>query len=55
MGEWVATGDTLALAGRSGGNARNGLYFEIRRKGQVVNPARWCDRRVTLPPIARND
>ncbi|MBL7252508.1 peptidoglycan DD-metalloendopeptidase family protein [Alcanivorax marinus] len=55
VGEWVATGDTLALAGRSGGNSRSGLYFEIRRKGQVVNPARWCDRRVTLPPIARND
>ncbi|MCH2556180.1 MAG: peptidoglycan DD-metalloendopeptidase family protein [Alcanivorax sp.] len=55
VGEWVAAGDPLALAGRSGGNASSGLYFEIRRKGEVVNPARWCDRRVTLPPIARND
>ncbi|ASK32937.1 murein hydrolase activator EnvC family protein [Alloalcanivorax mobilis] len=55
VGEWVATGDVLALAGRSGGNARSALYFEIRHRGKVVNPARWCDHRVTLPPIARTD
>lgn len=53
VGEWVATGDVLALAGRSGGNTRSALYFEIRHRGKVVNPARWCDHRVTLPPIAR--
>ena len=55
VGEWVAVGDTLALAGQSGGNSRSALYFEIRNRGKVVNPTRWCDRRVTLPPIARND
>ena len=54
VGEWVAVGDTLALAGQSGGNSRSALYFEIRNRGKVVNPTRWCDRRVTLPPIARN-
>lgn len=54
VGEWVAVGDPLALAGRSGGNSRSALYFEIRNRGEVVNPTRWCDRRVTLPPIARN-
>lgn len=53
VGEWVAVGDTLALAGQSGGHNRNALYFEIRRRGEVVNPTRWCDRRVTLPPVAR--
>lgn len=53
VGEWVASGDVLALAGRSGGNDRSALYFEIRHRGKVVNPARWCDHRVTLPPIAR--
>ena len=54
VGEWVAVGDPLALAGQSGGNNRSALYFEIRNRGKVVNPTRWCDRRVTLPPIARN-
>lgn len=55
VGEWVAAGDSLALAGNSGGNMASGLYFEIRHRGKAVNPTRWCDRRVTLPPIARND
>lgn len=52
VGEWVAAGDSLALAGNSGGNMASGLYFEIRHRGKAVNPTRWCDRRVTLPPIA---
>ncbi|MZR62608.1 murein hydrolase activator EnvC [Alcanivorax sp. DP30] len=55
VGEWVSAGDSLALAGNSGGNMASGLYFEIRHRGKAVNPTRWCDRRVTLPPIARND
>ncbi|MGB1765325.1 murein hydrolase activator EnvC family protein, partial [Alloalcanivorax xenomutans] len=55
VGDRVATGDVLSLAGRSGGNSRSALYFEIRHRGKAVNPARWCDRRVTLPPIARNN
>lgn len=54
VGEWVAAGDSLALAGNSGGNMASGLYFEIRHRGKAVNPTRWCDRRVTLPPIASN-
>lgn len=54
VGEWVATGDELALAGRSGGNTRSGLYFEIRHHGKVVNPQRWCSRNVALPPLARS-
>lgn len=52
VGEWVATGDVLALAGDSGGRDRAGLYFEIRRNGEPVNPDRWCNSRVTLPPVA---
>ena len=49
VGEWVSAGDSLALAGNSGGNMASGLYFEIRHRGKAVNPTRWCDRRVTLP------
>jgi len=54
VGEWVAAGDSLALAGNSGGNRASGLYFEIRHRGKAVNPTRWCNRRVTLPPLAQN-
>ncbi len=54
VGEWVAAGDSLALAGNSGGNRASGLYFEIRHRGKAVNPTRWCNRRVTLPPLAHN-
>lgn len=53
VGEWVSTGDAIALAGNSGGHEQTGVYFEIRRKGKPVNPERWCDRRVTLPPMAK--
>lgn len=52
VGEWLSTGDVLALAGNSGGRSETGLYFEIRRQGEPVNPGRWCSHRVTLPPIA---
>ncbi len=54
VGEWVSTGDSQALAGNSGGNRASGLYFEIRHRGKAVNPTRWCNRRVTLPPLAQN-
>lgn len=52
VGEWVALGDVIALAGDSGGQREAGLYFEIRRNGEPVDPDRWCNSRVTLPPIA---
>lgn len=52
VGDWVATGDTVALAGDSGGQERSGIYFELRHDGKPVNPDRWCNRRVTLPPLA---
>lgn len=42
VGEQVNTGDTIALVGRSGGQSEPGLYFEIRHKGQAINPARYC-------------
>ncbi len=34
--------ELIASMGSSGGNSRQGLYFEIRHKGKPVNPARWC-------------
>lgn len=40
-GDWVASGEDIAIAGRSGGTERPGLYFEIRHQGRPQNPAGW--------------
>lgn len=42
VGVWVQAGDSIAEVGESGGQARAGLYFEIRRNGQPQNPLAWC-------------
>lgn len=44
VGDWVAPGEVIALAGNTGGNSAPGLYFQIRRDGQPVDPARWVNR-----------
>jgi septal ring factor EnvC (AmiA/AmiB activator) len=44
-GDWVAPGDVLATVGDSGGRARPGLYFEIRKGTRPLNPRRWVTRR----------
>jgi len=43
-GDWVATGQTVASMGKSGGSSKPGLYFEIRYKGKPQNPLRWTRR-----------
>jgi septal ring factor EnvC (AmiA/AmiB activator) len=40
-GERVSAGDTLGLAGDSGGSSHPELYFEIRRAGKAVDPRPW--------------
>ncbi len=52
VGDWVLAGETLALAGDSGGRTNAGVYFEIRRNGSPVNPGRWCSNHIRLPPLA---
>jgi septal ring factor EnvC (AmiA/AmiB activator) len=44
-GDWVAPGDVIATVGDSGGQSQAGLYFEIRRGTQPLNPRRWVTRR----------
>jgi septal ring factor EnvC (AmiA/AmiB activator) len=44
VGDWVAPGEVIALAGRSGGVSEPALYFELRAGGQTVDPAGWIDR-----------
>ena len=41
-GEWVEAGDVISSVGSSGGQAKAGLYFEIRKRGKPQNPTRWC-------------
>lgn len=52
VGDWVQTGDVLALAGNSGGMDSSGVYFEIRRDGQPQDPDGWCSRHATMPSLA---
>lgn len=41
VGDIVATGDTVASVGATGGQVESGLYFEIRHQGAPVNPLLW--------------
>jgi len=47
VGEWVDAGEKLATVGNSGGNSQAGLYFEIRKQGSPINPAKWCTKPAT--------
>jgi len=41
VGDIVRRGQPIALAGRSGGHSRSGVYFEIRRGQTPINPSTW--------------
>ncbi len=43
-GARISAGESIALAGMSGGQASAGLYFEIRSKGEAVNPLQWLSK-----------
>lgn len=40
-GDWVAAGEPIAQAGRTGGTDSPVLYFEVRHNGKPDNPGRW--------------
>ena len=42
VGEWIATGEVIALTGASGGSGNRGLYFALRYQGKPLDPERWC-------------
>jgi septal ring factor EnvC (AmiA/AmiB activator) len=48
-GDWVEPGEPIAQVGDTGGQARPGLYFEIRLNGEPVDPNPWMAKR----PAAR--
>lgn len=43
-GSRITAGETIAAAGMSGGQATAGLYFEIRNRGEAVNPISWLSK-----------
>lgn len=45
VGDWVDAGETIATSGASGGQKTPGLYFELRARGQAVDPQTWLRRR----------
>lgn len=44
-GDIVFQGDAIALAGHSGGQDKNGLYFELSYKGKAQDPIKWLKKR----------
>ena len=44
IGDWVQPGDVVASVGATGGHDRNGLYFELRKGTDAINPAPWLKR-----------
>ena len=44
VGDRVSAGDIIAKAGASGGSETSGLYFEIRHRGEPVDPSEWIRR-----------
>jgi len=45
VGDWVVPGDPLATVGSSGGRRQAGLYFEIRKGGEPIEPTAWLVER----------
>ncbi|MCK9511499.1 MAG: peptidoglycan DD-metalloendopeptidase family protein [Pigmentiphaga sp.] len=41
VGDAVGGGEAVATAGATGGLAQSGLYFEIRHRGNPVDPLPW--------------
>jgi septal ring factor EnvC (AmiA/AmiB activator) len=45
LGEWLNKGDQLGYTGSSGSLTGPGLYFELRIRGEPVDPLTWLERR----------
>jgi len=41
VGDWVQPGDVVANVGATGGHEKNGLYFELRKGTEPINPGPW--------------
>jgi septal ring factor EnvC (AmiA/AmiB activator) len=45
LGDEVAADEVIATVGNTGGNARPGLYFELRWQGRAFDPLGWAQTR----------
>jgi len=43
-GDWVVEDEVIAYAGDSGGQSTPSVYFEIRHRGEPLNPILWCKK-----------
>jgi murein hydrolase activator len=43
-GDWVNRGEPVALSGSDGGSGEPGIYFEIRRNSETLNPVEWLEQ-----------
>lgn len=50
VGEWVSPGEVIATVGNTGGQALPGLYFELRRGSQPMDPQGWFSGRPDATP-----
>ncbi|MEQ1583650.1 MAG: peptidoglycan DD-metalloendopeptidase family protein [Candidatus Nitrotoga sp.] len=44
VGDVLRGGDTVAAVGNSGGNEDSGVYFELRHRGEPIDPLKWVAR-----------
>mgnify|MGYP001066249576 CR=1 FL=1 len=42
VGDTVLPGEVIASVGDTGGMAQTGVYFELRHKGEPLDPLAWC-------------
>lgn len=45
VGDRVERGEVIAATGNTGGQPETGLYFEVRQRGQPIDPLRWLQQR----------
>jgi len=43
-GDWVNIHETIGIVGNASSKANNGLYFEIRKQGKVLNVRQWLQQ-----------
>ncbi len=43
-GDWVRQGEQIASVGQSGGLSKPGLYFELRKDGEPLDPKSWVQQ-----------
>ncbi len=44
VGDWVQAGEVVSSSGASGGQQGDSVYFELRQKGEAIDPAPWFKR-----------